>query len=199
MSDEAPQRHPRFQFRISMLLAAILVVSLLLSWCIWNIEQSKRQEEIGRILEGAGSIVAYEDVELTFPQKIRAFLGERIAHRVLTSVLVNEQLVNADGEVVDSGWRNFGDDEAAYLEELPNLKVLSLSNTRIGDAGLTHLKELTSIETLYLNNTKLSDAGLEHLNGLTGLKVLHLKNTQVTSEGVKKLQTAQPNCSHVEY
>ena len=175
MTDETPRRRPWYQFKIRMILAAVLALSLPLAWYTWEIEKTDRQTEIGGILEGAGCEVSYEEIEPTVPQKLRTFLGDPTVNRVVTAVLVNEQFIHPNGDVISAGWHDFGDDQATYFQELPHLKVLSLSNTQV------------------------SDAGLEHLQDLTGLKVLHLNNTRVTSEGVEKLKTTLPNCSVINY
>jgi hypothetical protein len=183
----------------------------------------RRQRKIGGMIEGAGGVVSYERAE-PFPRWIRRFLGDDFF--VVTAVMVNEKWEKAAGEeaeVVFSGWDEFGDVEATYLKELPNLKVLSLSNTQVSDAGLEQLKRLANLKILWLDNTQVSDAGLEHLEGLTNLErlslrntqvsaaglerlegltslnVLNVKETQVTHEGVKKLRAALPNCSSIEY
>ena len=174
MATNAPKRRRWFQFRLRTLLIAVLVLSLPLSWLTWEIEKMKRQRKIGAIIEGAGAVVSYEDAEPSVLQRIREFLGDDSVDIVVTAVLVNEEFVNEEGEVVNAGWDEFGDDEATYLRELPNLKILSLRNTQV------------------------SDAGLEQLEGLTNLKLLYLNDTQVTPEGVKKLQEALPNCK-IEY
>ena len=222
MTEETPRRRRWYQFRLRTLLVAILVLSLPLSWFAVEVEKTKRQRKIGAIIEGAGSTVSYEDAEPSVLQRIREFLGDDSVTRVVTAVLVNEEWVNEKGEVVNAGRDEFGDDEATYLKELPNLEILSLSNTQVSDAGLEHLKGLTNLKILWLDNTQItgsglehlkgltnlewlslrntqvSDAGLEHLEGLTNLNVLYLNDTQVTHEGVKKLQDALPNCSNID-
>lgn len=218
MEDERPKRRKWFQFRLRTLLVAILVLSLSLSWYAVKVERIRRQKRIGSIIEGAGGTVSYERTEPPVPQWIRGLFGDDFF--VVTAVTVNEEWVIPEGEEVVNvpvGWDAFGDDEATYLKELPDLKVLSLNNTQVSDAGLKHLKRLTNLKILWLDNTQItdsglehlkgltnleyltlrntqvSDAGLDHLEGLTNLKVLYLDNTQVTDEGGKRLEEALPN------
>ena len=108
----------------------------------------------------------------------------------------------------------FADEELTTLGDLPSLRTLFLSNTRITDAGLAavlsglkhllldntqvsdeglmHLKKLSKLKWLDLSNTTVTDGGLSQLKDLTGLRLLYLANTQVTDSGVEQLQRVLP-------
>ena len=75
-----------------------------------------------------------------------------------------------------------------HIEKLRNLQGLYLINTDVDDLGLKHLARLTSLERLSLWNTQVGDAGVKHLSGLTNLRALVLDGTAVTDEGLKHLQ-----------
>src|SRR5207302_173840 len=65
---------------------------------------------------------------------------------------------------------DFTDDDLAYLQKLPNLGRLDLSNTPTTDRGLAHLAGLTTLRELSLARTELTDGGAGHLKGLTQLR-----------------------------
>jgi Leucine-rich repeat (LRR) protein len=79
-----------------------------------------------------------------------------------------------------------------YIEGRTNLELLSLWDTHVTDAGLQHLKGLINLERLYLEGTQVTDAGLEHIKGLTNLKHLYLEGTNVTDAGVEGLKETLP-------
>jgi len=81
----------------------------------------------------------------------------------------------------------FADGGFVQLNDLPNLRSLSLTGTQVTDAGLSHLKGLTSLELLDLGDTQVTDAGLVHMEGLTKLETLGLENTHVTDGGLVHL------------
>src|SRR5579883_2514499 len=78
----------------------------------------------------------------------------------------------ADSGIVILNGRRIPEAKLVYLEEVPNLVVLSLSDIAVTDAGLVHLQGLEDLRELYLTRTKISDAGLVHLEGLTRLEEL---------------------------
>lgn len=106
--------------------------------------------------------------------------------------------------VVDLGDRDIGDNELAWLDELPDLETLVLRNTRVTDRGmscLAHLPRLTyldlhgtrisdatvvlvgderHLQDLDLGETQISDAGIEHLSQLERLRSLDLSGTKIT-------------------
>lgn len=75
-----------------------------------------------------------------------------------------------------------------FKEAFPNLESLSLNGNQITDTGLEHLKDLTGLINLSLYGTQVTDAGLKHLSGLTNLSELSLDETQVTEEGLDTLK-----------
>lgn len=87
------------------------------------------------------------------------------------------------------------DCQLGYLEVLPRLDSLNLSEFRVRDAELIHLEGLTALQSLDLSDTLVTNAGLKHLIGLTTLQSLDLSGTAVTDAGVRKLRKALPNCS----
>lgn len=83
--------------------------------------------------------------------------------------------------------RKITDKDLRYLEEIPGIENLSLSNTNITDEGLKSVKILKNLVSLHIGQTKITDEGLKSINDLTNLKILSLDNTLITNEGLKIL------------
>ena len=91
-------------------------------------------------------------------------------------------------EVNLEGVKGVDDDGLKKLQGLPQLKILSLIDTRITDVGLEHLQKLTQLRYLRLSVTQISDAGLKHLQGLSQLWFLDVAATKVSDTGLSHLQ-----------
>ena len=81
-----------------------------------------------------------------------------------------------------------GDAGLAYLEAIPNLETLTLSETRITDEGLESIGNLDSLKSLNLSSTAVGDDGLAHLRSLRNLQDLDLIVTSVSDEGLIHLE-----------
>jgi Leucine-rich repeat (LRR) protein len=79
------------------------------------------------------------------------------------------------------------DADIAPIDQLRDLKFLSLERTAIGDAGLVHLEKLTDLQSLSLAGTKVTDVGIVHLAGLSSLENLDLKGLAITDRGLAAL------------
>ena len=126
---------------------------------------------------------------------------------------------NAEGHAVSLilAGAEVNDADLAPLEQLHDLKFLSLERTPIGDAGLVHLAGLTDLKSLSLAGTKVTDAGLVHLSGtvftgeprsrgtqrsrtadwpqlapVTSLRKVYVSRTGPTSAGIDSLESANP-------
>jgi hypothetical protein len=85
----------------------------------------------------------------------------------------------------------FGEDIAdrdlALLREVPGLRHLNLTRTRISDAGLFHVSKLPALEILLLGGTDITDEGFEMLESLAELQQLNLTNTGITDRGLRSI------------
>lgn len=79
-----------------------------------------------------------------------------------------------------------------YLKQLPDLRRLSLSSTKVTDKGLAYLKDLDRLEDLVLVQTGITDAGLKHLQQMPNLKSVNLILSKVTDRGAADLKKALP-------
>ncbi len=161
-----------FQFRLRTLLIVFLVLSLPLSWFAVRMESTRKQREAIAAIRKAGGRVHIEGTLWSAPDWVRA--------------------VSGDGYYVDiavgSPDADFGDEEAKYFKDLPNLRGLQLGGLQITDAGLENLRGMPHLWKLYLNDAKITDAGLKHLAGLSGLRMLVIGGMPVTDTGLAHLK-----------
>ena len=126
---------------------------------------------------------------------LTAVLGLR-AWRISEQLPAAEELRRLGGGVYwDNGYatkvsfaRRTEDADLVYLDGLPRLKTVHLSNSRVTDAGLLHLAGHRDLESLDLGETAVTDRGLAHIAGLTQLRNLDLSNTRVTDAGLVYLR-----------
>jgi internalin A len=88
-----------------------------------------------------------------------------------------------------------GDTLAESLPYWPNLRFISLGQSRITDAGLPHFSRLHNLKELVLNSTRIGDDGIESLCQLHQLESLEISDTWVTTGGAYRLRQALPACS----
>lgn len=82
----------------------------------------------------------------------------------------------------------FNDQDLACLENLKNLRSLSLSGSdSITDKGLMHLKNLTNLEYLTLSEASLTDEGLAYLKNMKKLNYLSIGGS-FTEYGLQNLK-----------
>jgi hypothetical protein len=105
--------------------------------------------------------------------------------------------------------------DLAFLEDLPDVRVLHLDSTSfadaelaharplklirflakdssLGDEGLAHLAGQAELWEIDLSGTRVTDRGLIHLAGMPKLRFVYLPKTGVTDDGVADLQKAIP-------
>ncbi len=76
-----------------------------------------------------------------------------------------------------------------YIRRLTNLRCLRLAKTGVTNAGLAQLRGLKELRTLDVSCLGISDDGLEHLAALTTLEELNLRNNPaITDTGLAKLR-----------
>ena len=121
-----------------------------------------RSLEVARKLEALGA-------EVEIDEKRRVY-----------SVTLPEKYKLAEGESADEAM--------PLLKELPDLKSLSLSATRIAPASFAHLAELKDLESLVANHCGFPDDAAKHLSGLTLLVHLNLAGNPITDEALSALE-----------
>jgi len=169
MTDQPHTRRRWFQFRLRTLLAAVLVLSVPLSWFAWNMERARRQREAVSSLVAKGVFVAYES-DATWEY------GPPVNPRLYKLVVWYQNLLGKD----------FAN---PVVEVVPSCEEPGLT-----DADLVQIASLDQLRYLDLFESRVTDAGLARLHGLTELEHLDLRGTEVSPEGVENLQRALPNC-----
>jgi hypothetical protein len=86
-----------------------------------------------------------------------------------------------------------GDAGVAHLAGLADLQSLSLAGTKVTDGGLVHLSKLSSLENLDLEGLKITDRGLAELAAVTSLRKVYVSKTGPTSAGVEYLESTNPH------
>jgi hypothetical protein len=88
-----------------------------------------------------------------------------------------------------------GDTFLNGLQDVKQLRSLSLNAPRVTGAGLQKLITLTNLRELVLEDLPISDADIPHLAMLKQLRSLSLRNTRISDEGLEQLRQALPNCN----
>jgi len=180
-------REPRlrwFQYSLSTLLLAVLLVSIGMSWVAVRMQRARREREAVAAIVKLGGQVRYDyqvpqsgnplpGAGPPGPAWLRKLLGENFFVTVVGVHLENSSCTDADLE---------------YLAVLTQLRSLELDGTRVTDAGLERLTGLTRLQELGLDGTLVTGAGLKHIEGLTQLQLLDLGGTRVTDAGLEHLK-----------
>lgn len=202
MTDDPPRRRRRAQFTLKMLLAAVLILSLPLSWFAVKMDRARKQEEAISELSELGDVKVlyrYQDswpfeLEPSGPPWLRRFCGKDFFN---------------DITFVDISNTRADDSTTKYLASFPELRFLRLDGTLVTDTGLKQIVNLQSLEHLYLPDQTTAD-GLEQLGGLSLKKLvvpshfanddlkalcclpsvedLYLGKTRVTDAGLRHLK-----------
>ncbi|MEZ6050708.1 MAG: hypothetical protein R3C02_04840 [Planctomycetaceae bacterium] len=91
-----------------------------------------------------------------------------------------------------------GDAGIERLSALTELKDLNLANTQITDRALEFIATLQHLKTLNISHTHVSDDGIQQLIDMPNLESLDVSMTRVTPEGVRELKKRLPSCKIVE-
>ena len=99
-------------------------------------------------------------------------------------------------------WKG-GDDGLALLQDLYNLRVLSLVQAPVTGEGLRYVAALADLEALELVETKVTDKDLVHIQNMSQLTRLRLEGTAAGNEfsdaGLKALAGAKSLCTLTLY
>lgn len=197
---------PRFQFRLSTLLAVVVVAALASSWLAWKRGAKYREQEAAAEIVRREGSVFYDPAPPTFTW-IERLLGQ---DRSSIPVEVNFDYAPAtDADlalaaslptleilfVCSDPAKPVTPSGLAKLKQLPRLRWLTFYGHPIGDEGLMQLQELATLESLELREETISDVGIDCLRQLTNLKYLDLYGSDVTKADVARLrESLPPNC-----
>lgn len=83
--------------------------------------------------------------------------------------------------------RSFTDRGLASVGQLPRLRELNLSATRVSDAGLAELQELKNLETIDLYQTVITDRGIQDIAKFEQLRRINVGRTKFTDVGMSRI------------
>jgi Leucine Rich repeat len=81
---------------------------------------------------------------------------------------------------------SFADSELAHARPLRLIRFLA-GDSSLGDEGLAHLAEQAELWEIDLSGTHVTDRGLTHLAGMRNLRAVHLGRLQLTDAGLAPL------------
>jgi hypothetical protein len=173
-------------------LAAIVLALIVaaVAWWLWSSRQAAARElAASDELKQLGALVVMDagrkhvnSVNLSTLQSPDS-LDRAVA---LLSDLPQVQSLHVEGTA-------FGDQHAAVLGRLDQLRDLALSSTKITDAALDELQGLSHLDALYLVDTAVTNAGMPAIARVDSLKILSISQTKVTGnfESLRELASLQ--------
>lgn len=90
-------------------------------------------------------------------------------------------------DVVFLGGTAVSDEDVQLIASLGTVRILGLSDTKIGPNGFAALKSMHSLCALNLSNTAVSNDDLRSLSGCTNLVTLEINQTEIDENGLKHL------------
>ncbi len=84
--------------------------------------------------------------------------------------------------------RDLQDEGLEPAQELKDVRVLNLRDTKITSAGIKHIGGMENLRRLHLERTQVDDSCINYLTGLQKLEYLNLYSTKITDEGLTKLK-----------
>ncbi len=220
----AKLRRRWLRFRVRTLLIVVTVLSILLGWICWELEQIRKEQSVAVWVNKLGgkvyisshyqnTIVDFQINKSSWEKTKEQWFGERVPWVNLSNTAVRDLSPLADLKKLT--WLYLSNTPVSDLSPLADMKYLTtlhLDNTQVSD--LMPLAEMKNLKSLVLVNTRVSD--LSPLEKLTNLKVLYLMNTQVndisqlvqlrnlrslhlygtpvSDEQVQELRQTLPNC-----
>ena len=162
------------QFSMRAFFAAILLLSVSVSWIARERTKSGLARGKVRAIEESGGRVTY---------------GESIRPAWLRSLLGNDSFAKST-EVFLSG-TPINDAHLEYLEGMADLQWLSLRNTSCTGSGFSHLRGLAGLVSLDLSRTQISDQGIAQIAILPQLRLLYLDGTHITDRSLEYLANSK--------
>jgi hypothetical protein len=184
-----------FQFRLRSALVLTLIVAIPCAWFGRRIERKRKERNAAEKIVRLGGVVEYDyqatkGAQPPGPEWVRSLFGENVFSEVASvKIAVEGDTPTWLALIRDRTSRDWHLDETGleHLDDLPNLRSLTLRGNRVTDAELVHLEPLTKLETLFLTGTSVSDAGLVHLKSLTRIRTLWLSDDNVSDDGLRNL------------
>jgi Leucine-rich repeat (LRR) protein len=191
MNPKPRTRRPRlWRFSLATLLVLLTAFGL---WLGRIADRVHRQRAAVEAIRRVGGVAFYDwqfdaegkmlrDPQPPGPAWLREFLGDDFLANVEVVGLLNVGLGESEPPPVD-----FGDEDVHHLANLPHLRHLQLSGSRVTDDGLTSLGGLTRLEHLDFGGAPITGRGFAHLRRLKQLRKLWLCGSPIRDEHLTHL------------
>src|SRR5262245_60272732 len=132
------------------LAVVMAVVMLITGWRVWQtfIRQFDRQRDVEAKVRQLGGEA---NTEVDEPNWLQRLLGKERLASVVSVTLGRPAITDAD---------------LSFLQDVPNLRRLSVGGTQVRGTALAHLHGHTRLSELDLYGSQIGDAELAHLTGL---------------------------------
>jgi hypothetical protein len=176
-----------FQFRLRTLLVLLTALSV---WLGLHVRSVRMQQDVVQAIHDYGGWIRYDfqfpsgqfshkDFDPKAESAVPKWLLDRLGLDFFYSVVQVNLNYSEDGGKREEN-HNPTDEALQRLANLPNLRVLLLSDTQASDASMVHLAKLKRLERLYMwDVSQVSDIGVKHLRHLTNLKYIHISNSGI--------------------
>ena len=157
-----------YQFSIRTVLAATLIMASILAWLGWELHRISRQRTAIAKLRHVGFVVSYEHERLPNsifysesstppgPAWLRNLLGD--------DFFATPEMVAQDPDQTPvAEYAAITDADLAYLDQLPDLRILNLNNCNITDRSVERIVLLDKLELLLIQDAMITDAGIDRL------------------------------------
>ena len=181
----------RFGLRTLLLLTTVLAV-----WLGIHLQRTKAQREAVDAIQKYGGWVRYDyqfpsgayadsDYKGKALPLVPAYLIQLLGIDFFCSVVqVNLNYSEDSGARLEN--HNQSDAALQHLPNLPNLRVLLLSDGQATDDSLRYVGKLKRLETLYMwDVAKVGDTGVAHLAYLSRLKYVHISTSRITDKSLE--------------
>jgi hypothetical protein len=198
------KRHGRlFRFGILELLVVFAVVGSTFGYFAYLARRNAHDHRISEQLQGMGHSCIYT---YRGPLVLARVFGDRIWSKSFGGIVginlaedLNDDRIKAMCEVaeelscineISASFSNLSDEGLAYLASrswAPEVRKISLFDTRITNVGLSSLTAFTDLREVDIASTEIGDSGIILLSRCPHLEELICNSTRITESSVAKL------------
>lgn len=188
----------------------LLVITLVAIWIGFKCQRAREQANAVAALQKLSVQVIYDwqyrmgryelpptSAKPSAPEWLRKAVGEHFFQTVVRIDGNFAQIHDADLKILEQLPEiryvslcdtSVTDEGMRYIAALPNVQFVVLAATKVGDAGLKQLTKAKTLRSVTLPITRVTDAGLAALQELPNLERLLLGSTKISDEGVPHLE-----------
>lgn len=190
------------QFGIRQLLAVILVAAFVFTGlALWKARGDEQKAQVQK-LRANDFAVGYK----LKPSSVRAKVADKLGIDMVAKpkdlaansasnvpIPMDDLIAMKSTEHLVFNVTGISDQDLARLDELPNLKHLNLSSTRISDEGISNISDLNLI-SLHIEKLDITDACTESLAEIKSLKWISVTTGTFSDAAIDTLQKRLPSC-----